>query len=178
VQPGLRAVFIDLPWSDPATAGLAPVIVPREPRRGRGEHWRQPGALSDIVITMTRVFKTRHFCRWMRRTELTDQALWAAVSEMRAGLIDADLGGGVMKKRVPLPRRGKSGSTRTLVATNRGDRWFFLFGFQKNERANVSARELEALQGIAADLLRLSSAELNAHVESEALQEICHDCQD
>ena len=53
-----------------------------------------------------------------------------------------------------------------------------MFGFEKNERANVSPKELEALKAIAADLLRLSSDELNAHVESEALQEICHDCQD
>ncbi len=107
---------------------------------------------------MRRVFKTRHFSRWMRKTELIDQVLCAAVSEMEKGLIDADLGGGVVKKRVPLPDRGKSGSTRTLVATNKGNRWFFVFGFEKNERANVSP--------------------LDAHVESEALQEICHDRQD
>ena len=67
---------------------------------------------------MRRVFKTRHFSRWMRKTELTDSALCAAVSEMAAGLIDADLGGGAVKKRVALPGRGKSGSARTLVATN------------------------------------------------------------
>jgi len=39
-------------------------------------------------------------------------------------------------------------------------------------------KELEALRGIAADLLKLSLSELDAQVESEALQEICHDCQD
>lgn len=113
----------------------------------------------------------------MRKTALTDPVLCAAVSEMERGLIDADLGGGVVKKRVALAGRGKSGSARTLVATNKGNRWFFLFGFEKNERANVSARELGALQAIATDLLKLSSVELDAHVASEALQEICHDRQ-
>ncbi|WP_369806209.1 type II toxin-antitoxin system RelE/ParE family toxin [Stutzerimonas balearica] len=44
--------------------------------------------------TMNRVFKTRHFSRWMRKTELTDEALCGAVREMAQGLIDADLGGG------------------------------------------------------------------------------------
>ena len=39
----------------------------------------------------------------------------------------------------------------------------------------LSDEELEALQAIAADLLKLSSAQLDAHVEREALQEICHD---
>lgn len=52
---------------------------------------------------MRRVFKTRHFSRWMRKTELTDQALCEAIVAMEQGLIDADLGGGVIKKRVPLP---------------------------------------------------------------------------
>jgi hypothetical protein len=94
---------------------------------------------------MRRVFKTRYFSRWMRRTELTDSALCAAVAEMTKGLIDADLGGGVVKKRVALPGRGKSGSARMLVATNKASRWFFVFGFEKNERANVSAKEVEAL---------------------------------
>lgn len=127
---------------------------------------------------MRRVFKTRHFTRWMRKTGLANTALCAAVDEMVRGLVDADLGGGVVKKRVPLPGRGKSGSTRTLVATNKGNRWFFLFGFEKNERDNVSEKELEALQAIAGDLLKLSSRDLDAQVESGALQEICHDNQD
>src|SRR3990172_2104313 len=126
---------------------------------------------------MKRVFRTRHFSRWMRKTELSDPALCGAVSEMERGLIDADLGGGVVKKRVGLAGRGKSGGARMLVATNKGNRWFFVFGFEKNDRANVSAKELEALQAIAADLLRLSSTQLDAHLEIEALQEICHDCQ-
>ncbi|MEY3146143.1 MAG: hypothetical protein RL342_1814 [Pseudomonadota bacterium] len=102
---------------------------------------------------MKRVFKTRHFSRWMRKTELTDSALCSAVAEMAQGLIDADLGGGVVKKRVGLAGRGKRGGARTLVATNKGNRWFFVFGFEKNDRANIGADELEALQDLAHDLL-------------------------
>jgi hypothetical protein len=113
----------------------------------------------------------------MRKTELTESALCSAVTEMSNGLIDADLGGGVLKKRVALPGRGKSGSTRTLLATNRASRWFFVFGFEKNERANVTGRETEALQILAADLLRLNPSQLDEHVGSDALKEICHDNQ-
>ncbi len=127
---------------------------------------------------MRRVLKTRHFIRWMRKTSLSDEMLCAAVFEMASGLIDADLGGGVFKKRVAVPGRGKSGGTRTLVATNRGDRWFFVFGFEKNDRTNISKKELEALQDLAAVLLGLSSKRLNALVENGALQEICDDNQD
>jgi hypothetical protein len=124
---------------------------------------------------MRRVFKTRHFSRWMRKTELTDSSLCLAVVEMIQGLIDADLGGGVVKKRVGLAGRGKRGGARTLVATNRGNRWFFLFGFEKNDRANISAEEKEALQSIARDLLARTTKELDAQVDDGTLQEICNE---
>lgn len=124
---------------------------------------------------MKRVFKTRHFARWMRKTELTNSALCEAVAEMVQGLVDADLGGGVVKKRVALPGRGKSGGARTLVATNKGNRWFFVFGFEKNDRANISDQELEALQDLAQDLLARTGAQLDLAVQESALEEICHD---
>lgn len=108
----------------------------------------------------------------MRKTELSDVALIAAINEMEQGLIDADLGGGIVKKRVALPGRGKSAGSRTLVATNRGNRWFFVFGFEKSERANISPKELTALQLIATDLLKLSSVEIDVEVENGALQEV------
>lgn len=124
-------------------------------------------------MAMTRVFKTRHFQRWMRKTELTDAALCKAVQEMVVGLIDADLGGNVLKKRVGLAGRGKRGGTRTLVATNRGNRWLFVFGFEKNVRATISEEELEALQLLATDLLARTGPQLDAAITDGTLQEIC-----
>lgn len=124
---------------------------------------------------MKRVFKTRHFSRWMRKTELTDSALLNAVEEMGRGLIDADLGGGVVKKRIGLAGRGKRGGARTLVATNKGSRWFFVFGFEKNERANIADDELEALRDIAEQLLVRTGQQLDEAVAEGVLQEICHD---
>ena len=91
---------------------------------------------------------------------------------MTDGLIDAELGGNVVKKRVALPGRGKSGGSRTLIATNKSDRWFFLLGFEKNERANIGDKDLRALQATAADLLKLAPGQLNSAVSQEILQEI------
>ena len=122
---------------------------------------------------MKRVFKTRHFQRWMRKTELTDVALCKAVEEMAAGLLDADLGGGLVKKRVGLAGRGKRGGARTLVATNKGIRWFFVFGFEKNERDNIDEAELQALKDYAADLLKRTSKQLDNAISDGTLQEIC-----
>lgn len=123
---------------------------------------------------MHRVFKTRSFVSQMKKSGVSDTALYKAVSEMRRGLVDADLGGGVVKKRVPIPGQGKSGGARTLLATNRGSRWFFVYGFLKNERANVSPTELEALKLLAADLLSLRDAQLNQAVTAGELTEIDH----
>ena len=111
----------------------------------------------------------------MRKTELSDLILCTAISEIEQGLIDADLGAGIIKKRISISGRGKSGGIRALIATNRNDHWFFVFGFRKNERANISVNELKALQLLSTDLLKLSSVELDDHVESGALKEICHD---
>ena len=111
----------------------------------------------------------------MRKTELSDRALCAAVDEMAQGLIDADLGGGVAKKRIGLAGRGKRGGARTLVATNRGNRWFFVYGFEKNDRANIADDELEALQDIASQLLARSGQQLNEAVQDGSLQEKCND---
>lgn len=91
------------------------------------------------------------------------------------GLVDADLGGGVVKKRVAPPRRGKRGGARTLLATNRGDRWFFVYGFEKSVRANISYEELEGLREIAKQLLHQTPAQLDEAGRDGSLQEICHE---
>lgn len=91
---------------------------------------------------------------------------------MAAGLIDADLGGRVYKKRTPLPGRAKRGGARTLIGTDLGDRWFFLYGFGKNERDNVDAQELAALQAVAQALLELKPLQLEQAVKAGELVEI------
>ena len=92
----------------------------------------------------------------MRKSGLSDAALSEAVAEMAHGLVDADLGGYLLKKRIALPGMGKRGGARTIIATKMTDRWFFLYGFSKNEQANVSIDELKALRELASDLLGLS----------------------
>lgn len=124
---------------------------------------------------MARVFKTKAFAKWARKAGLVDEVLCRAVDEMEQGLIDVDLGGGVVKKRVALPGRGKSGSTRTLAGSNKNDRWFFLYGFEKNERDNITDKELQALQKLAEKLLALKLRALASSPTDKALEEICHE---
>lgn len=120
------------------------------------------------------VYKTRWFDRWARKQGLLDSSLCTAVREMSEGLIDADLGGGLVKKRVARPGQGKSGGFRTLVATNKGDRWVFVYGFQKSERGNIASDETEALKKLASELLSLTAKAVAQSEQAGELIEV--DC--
>ena len=80
------------------------------------------------------VFKRRDFARWQASERLPDAALCKAVQEMEAGLVDADLGGFLYKKRVARPGGGKSGGYRTLLSARIGDRYVFLHGSPRTTR--------------------------------------------
>lgn len=77
------------------------------------------------------VYKTRWFDRWASKQGLTSTSLCDAVREMSAGLYEADLGGGLLKKRIARPGQGKSGGFRTLVATKKKNRWIFVWFSEK-----------------------------------------------
>jgi hypothetical protein len=105
----------------------------------------------------------------MRRNKVTDHDLIAATEQMADGLIDAHLGGHVVKKRVELQGRGKSSGARTIVATQFGPRWIYLFGFEKNERSNIDGRELKALEELAKSYLELNAAETKSAIDEGKL---------
>lgn len=121
------------------------------------------------------VFKTKWFDKWASKQGLTSDSLCTAVREMSAGLYEADLGGGLLKKRVARPGQGKSGGFRTLVATKKLGRWVFVYGFPKSERSNIDKDEEEALKRLAAYLLGLSNQAIATAVQAGELIGVdCH----
>jgi hypothetical protein len=124
------------------------------------------------------IYKTRWFDRWARKQDLSTRALCQAVREMQAGLYEADLGSGLLKKRIARPGQGKSGGYRTLVATNKGSKLFFVFGFPKNVRSNIDKDEEEALKKLASHLLSLSRSALTIAERAGELMEVVCDAQD
>ena len=124
------------------------------------------------------IYKTRWFARWANKQGLTSPSLCAAVREMTEGLYDADLGNGLLKKRIARPGQGKRSGFRTLVATNKGNRWIFLFGFPKNERSNIDKDEEVALKLLAVHLLSLTAQALDQAQRTGELMEVNCDAQD
>ena len=100
-----------------------------------------------------RVFKTKVFARFARREKIADAMLCEAVARAERGLIDADLGGGVIKLRVPRPGQGRSGGVRTSIVFRAKSRSVFVNGFAKSERANIGKKELEFWRTVATAFL-------------------------
>ena len=125
-----------------------------------------------------RVFKTKTFDRWAAKVGVTDTALLKAVADIERGLIDADLGSNLFKQRVALPGRGKRGSTRTLLATRLVGTLYFLFGFEKRERDNITQRELGIYQSLASTVVVLSHAQIETALKANELMEVQHEPND
>ena len=119
-----------------------------------------------------RVLTTPSFDRDIRGSDLGNGELKTAVSEIEAGLIDANLGGELLKKRIARPGSGKSGGYRTVLAYRRGERVIFMHLFAKNEKSNVTKSELAALKALARAYMSLSAEELDVAVSKLALREV------
>ena len=119
-----------------------------------------------------RVFKTKQFGRYAMRARIDDDSLKEAIERAERGLVDAELGGGVIKLRIARKGQGRSSGYRTLIAYHRNKRAVFLYGFAKNERENIDDEELMLLKEMAVAWLRVSDEELNHSHSKGLLQEI------
>jgi hypothetical protein len=119
-----------------------------------------------------RIFKTRFFSRFARRMSISDASLRDAVERAERGLVDADLGGSVIKQRVARPGQGRSGGFRVLLAYRARTRSVFLFGFAKSARGNVEDDELVTAREIARVWLEADSKALAKALAEGIIQEV------
>jgi hypothetical protein len=122
-----------------------------------------------------RIFKTRWFARFTRQERIADASLLDAIARAERGLIDADLGGNLIKQRVARQGQGRSGGYRVIIAYKARDRAFFLLGFAKSERENITPDELIHLRNLANNWLIAGSAKIRTEIEHSNLQEVEHD---
>lgn len=121
------------------------------------------------------IFKTKWLARFARREGITDKSLREAIERADSGLIDADLGGGLIKQRVARKGQGRSGGYRMIVGYRIKERAVFLLGFAKNERENIENDELLSLREIAQNWLAADTSRIQTELELGNLQEIDHD---
>ena len=122
-----------------------------------------------------RVYKTKPFARFQRRERIGDAALCLAVSAAVAALIDADLGGGLIKQRVARQGAGKRGGYRIVIASRVGERAVFLAGFAKSAVSNIDDNELAELKGQARAFLSMTSDQIEAAIAEDELREVSCD---
>ncbi|MDE0060163.1 MAG: type II toxin-antitoxin system RelE/ParE family toxin [Defluviicoccus sp.] len=122
-----------------------------------------------------RVFKTRAFARFADREEVDDDALCEAVARAGKGLIDADLGGGVIKQRIARKGQGRSGGFRSIVLFRRDRLAFFVYGFAKRDRQNLRPDELKAYRLLAAEMLAMDAPRLDAALRNRTIFEVTCD---
>ena len=109
-----------------------------------------------------RTFKTKAFNHWAKEVKLHNEALQLAVEEIGNGVYEANLGGFLYKKRVALGNKGKSGGARVIIAFRREDKAIFIYGFSKNQKANITSKELEALKKLSKIYLAYSENQIEA----------------
>ncbi|RXS97158.1 type II toxin-antitoxin system RelE/ParE family toxin [Silvibacterium dinghuense] len=118
------------------------------------------------------VYKSRPFARFQRKARISDADLLQAAKAAEQGLIDADLGGGVIKQRIARAGEGKSGGSRSIIFFRRGDRLVYVYGFEKKDRANIRLDELDAFRELARVVLGYTEAEIAQRVRDGALLQV------
>ena len=119
-----------------------------------------------------RVFKTKQFARFLVQEGISEVLLCEAVNRAITGLIDADLGGGVIKQRIAREGQGRSSGYRSIVLFRRDDRAIFAYGFAKNARQNIGQSELKAFRKLAEVILAFDGKELQAAINNGTITEV------
>jgi len=122
-----------------------------------------------------RVFKNAWFGRFARKRKISEEVIWDAVDRAEKGLVDADLGGGVIKQRIARPGEGKSKGYRSIVLYRKGDKAFFVYGFPKSDLGNIRGDEEEQFKKAAKLILALSDDQIRQLIENGQFEEVKKD---
>ena len=122
-----------------------------------------------------RILKLKRFAKFARDERIADSSLVEAIIRAEKGQVDANLGGGLIKQRVARQGRGRSGGYRMIIGYRSKARAVFLYGFAKNERANIGPDELESWREVAASLLAATNEQIDLAIEDGAISEVTYD---
>lgn len=118
---------------------------------------------------MKKKLSTKWFKKWSKKANLSNQNMLEAIKNLEAGLSTADLGNHLYKVRIKRASSGKSSGFRTIILYKEKDRAIFLYGFGKNEKANINKAELRYFKKLGNDLLALTLDQLKQAIEQKIL---------
>jgi hypothetical protein len=119
-----------------------------------------------------RIFKTKWFDKFARKNNIHDLMLVEAVERAENGLVDANLGNGVLKQRIARTGEGKSKGHRAVILLRKGDRAFFVYGFSKNDRDTLRQDEEEDFREMAGRYLSLPETRLSEYLAKGDFMEV------
>ncbi len=120
-----------------------------------------------------RILKTRFFAKEAEDHGLSDESLSKAIQEVVGGLVDAELGGNLYKKRIAIGSKGKSGGLRSLLVYKASKEIIFcVYLFSKKESDNISQKQLQQLKLLAKALLTMNDEDLKKAIKNEEIQEV------
>lgn len=125
--------------------------------------------MRKTVPSKLAVYKNKPFARFARKAGITDADLWKAARLANQGVIDADLGGGVIKQRIARAGKGKSGGSRSIILFRKEDRAVFIYGFEKKNMANIGPTDLDAFRKLASIILDSTDDQIAERVEEGSL---------
>lgn len=124
------------------------------------------------MVRVVEIYKTKIFYKWMRINKVTDVLMKETILEIVNGLMDVALGDGLYKKRMKIGGRGKRGGSRVILAYKKNKRLIFLYGFNKNEKDNISLKEKQAFKKLSDFYLSLTSLEVSNALAIQELIEV------
>ncbi|WP_318367887.1 type II toxin-antitoxin system RelE/ParE family toxin [Enterobacter sp.] len=122
------------------------------------------------------IYMTKGFKKDIKKLPIGNEALKTAAQEVVAGNFEADLGGGVIKKRLSL-NKGKSGGVRSVIFFKAGSNLFLFECWMKASLKTKGAKEisdieLAAMKRFAGTYFNLSPEKIAEMVTAGLLQEV------
>lgn len=119
-----------------------------------------------------RIYKLKSFAKFADREKIDDATLVETITRANSGLIDADLGNGIIKQRIARKGQGKSSAYRTLIFYRINGNHFFVAGFAKSVQSNISSQDLQALKILADQFKQYDLEALNKLLLNGKMTEI------
>lgn len=125
-----------------------------------------------VGICILRIFKNKWFAKFAKKERISDKKLSDMIKDIESGMIDVDYGSGVIKQRLARPNQGKSAGYRCIILFRVKERAFFMYGFPKNERDNISQEDEQVFKDLSQQMFDFSDADIELMLESGVLMEV------